>query len=212
MTIIPAAQQVVAANRPLLGLLVEAIRKGTVHAQEYADWQDETIDRALAPALVRKGAKRHLIDLGQNAENEEDIDYDTAFLPNLGLAISAAGIQIRILRSATNDMLPVPGHSEARKQYYTQMGFLFEDMTEPVVAEPVAVLRLVLHWSTDQQYQLERVYLGCPKAGGETRDSVESYWDEPIWRRHNVEIDGQVQAEVTDLDIYLEDEATGTGG
>lgn len=212
MTIIPSAQQIVDAHRPLLRLLVEALRQGTVHAQEYADWKDEEIDRALAAALVRKGAKRHLLAFGQTAENEEDIDYDTEFLPNLGLAISAPGVQIRILRSATNDMLPVPGHSDARKLYYTQMGLLFEDMTVPVVAEPVAVLRLVLHWSTDKDYQLDRAYLGCPRSGGETRDSVQSHWDEPIWRRHNVEIDGQVQAEVTDLDIYLEDEATGTAG
>ena len=212
MTIIPTPQQVVDKHQPLLARLVEAVRQGTLHAQEYADWQDEDIDRALAPALVRKGAKRYLISRGQNAQDEEDIDYDTEFLANLGLAITAEGIQIRILRSATNDMLPVPGHSVARQQYYTQYGLPFEHLDQPVLADVPSLLRLVLHWSTDAEYNLERVYLGCPKTGGETRESVESYWDEPIWRRHSLIADGQEQAEVTDLDIYIDEAETGHAG
>jgi hypothetical protein len=99
----------------LLRRAVEALRRGTIHVQEYADWKDEAIDRALAPALVRKEAKRYLIELHDDVQNEEDLDWDPEFLSNLGLALSAPGVQIRILRSAPNDMLPVPGHSEARK-------------------------------------------------------------------------------------------------
>lgn len=209
-TLIPSPAEIVTAHRPLLALLVEAIRKGTVHAQEYADWQDENIDRALAPALVRKGAKRHLVAHGQDVENEEDFVYETDFLPNLGLAVTALNVHIRILKSAANDMLPVPGESQARREYYKQPGLLFDEIPGDVPVLPPVVLRLVLHWSVDREYQLERVYLACPKSGGATRDSVESFWDEPIWRRHDVEVDGQIQAEVTDLDIYIEDEATGT--
>ncbi len=209
-TLLPTPEQVLDTHRPLLALLVEALRRGTVHAQLYADWQDEEVDRALAPALVRKGARRFLVEHGQSATNEEDLDYDTEFLPNLGLAITAAGIQIRILRSAQNDMLPVPGHSEARQQYYTQLGLVFDETDPSIDVHAPTVARLILHWSTGVDYQLERVYLACPKAGGETRDSVQAHWDEPIWRRHSVELDGQIQAEVTDLDIYLENVGTGT--
>ncbi len=211
-TLIPTPAEVVTTHRSLLRLLVEALRRGTIHALEYADWKEEDVDRAIASALVRKEAKRHLIREGQSAENEEEVDYEAEFLPNLGLIVSAPGVQIRILRSAPNCMLPVPGHSESRKKYYTQMGLMFEDIAPDEPAQPPAVLRLILHWSTvGKDYELDRVYLGCPSEGGETRDSVKSHWDEPIWRRHNLEVDGQVQAEVTDLDIYLDDEATGTG-
>ena len=215
MIVIPTPQQIVESHRSLLRLAVEAVRRGTLHAQDYAAWQDEATDRALAPALVRKGAKRYLVGMIPDVQNEEDVDYvdyDAEFLPNLGLSLSADGIQIRILRSAANDMLPVPGHSEARKEYYTQPGFDFGGLDFPVVAEPPQVLRLILHWSTDEEYSLARVYLGCPKTGGETRESVESHWDEPIWRRHSLLTTGQAQAEVSDLDIYLESEGTGSAG
>jgi hypothetical protein len=211
MTIIPTPQQIVASHRSLLRLAVEALRRGTVHALEYADWQDEPVDRALAPSLVRKGAKRYLVEKNQDVENEEDIVWDPEFLSNLGLALTAPGVQIRILRSAPGDMLPVPGHSQARQEYYTQMG-LFDGEEHAPGDVPPPVLRLVLHWGTDEDYNLDRVWLGCPKAGGETRESVKSHWDEPVWRKHSLLGDGQAQAEVTDLDIYLDGEATGSAG
>lgn len=215
MTRIPTPEEIVSAHRRLLRIAVEALRLGTVHAQEYADWKDEPIDRALAPALVRKGAKRYLIQQQQPVTDEEaadELDWDPEFLSNLGLALTAPGIQIRILRSAPGDMLPVPGHSEARRLYYTQPGLFDVLHGEDHAAELPPLVRLILHWGTDEDYNLERVWLGCPESGGETRESVRSHWDEPIWRRHSLISDGQVQAEVTDLDIRLDSEATGSTG
>lgn len=205
----PTPDSVVENYRPLLRLAVEALRRGSLHTQEYADWMDERIDRALAPALVRKGAKRYLIEKNQDVE---DFDYEAEFLSNLGLMLRAPGVQLRILRSAPGNQLPVPGQSQARQQYYSQALLDFDELSLNPNAPAPEIVKLVLHWSTDADYNLERVYLGCPKSGGETRDSVTAFWDWPIWRRHDVTIDGQAQAEVTDLDIYLDDEATGTGG
>ncbi len=209
MTLLPNPESVVAAHRSLLRLTVEAIRRGTIHAQEYADWMDEQIDRALAPAHVRKGARRYLSAANQNVQNEEEIDYETEFLSNLGLSMSAPGIQMRILRSANNDQLPVPGHSHARQAFYQQSFDIAEDTLPATADQPI--IRLVLHWSTDAEYNLDRVYLGCPKTGALTRESTTSHWDWPIWRRHGLAIDGQVQAEVSELDIYLDIPSTGTG-
>src|SRR5881394_3466675 len=98
---IPTPQLVVDTFRPLLRELVEAIRRGTLHAQDYATWQDESPDRALSPALVRIGARRYLKQVGEDVHNEEDemIDYEAEFLSNLGLCIKSGLIQIRILRS-----------------------------------------------------------------------------------------------------------------
>lgn len=211
---IPTPQQVVEHYRPLLRLIVEALRRGTVHSQEYADWQDEGIDRALAPAHVRKGAKRFLLEQGQEVQNEEEVgqvsavDFETEFLSNLGLCIRSGLVQMRILRSAQGSQLPVPGHSLARQDYYTQSDLPFED--EVISGSAAIAGKFIVHWSTDVEYNLDRVYLACPRSGGLTRESVQAHWDWPIWRRHGIVIDGQVQAEVTDLDIYLEDEATGT--
>ena len=209
MTIIPSPQQVVQVHRSLLRLAVEALRRGTLHAQEYVEWQDEPIDRALSPAHVRKGAKRYLIETNQDVQDEEgSTDYEAEFLANLGLLLKSDGVQLRLLRSAAGNMMPVPGQSQARQSYYSQPGLPFGEVENAVAVVP-DMLRLVLHWSTDDEYNLDHVYLACPKSGGETRSTVESHWDEPIWRRHSLEVDVQVQAEVTDLDIHLD--ATGTG-
>ena len=209
---IPSPQQVVEFHRPLFRMLIEAIRLGTIHAQEYSDWKDESVDRALAPALVRKGARRYLVAKEQDVHNEGEFDYEAEFLSNLGLSVTALGVQVRILRSAQGDLLPVPGQSIARQEFYHQFG-LFNEMMAQAFPDPDALpLRLVLHWSTDAEYSLARVWLACPMSGDITRESVKAHWDWPIWRRHDVTANGQVQAEVTDLDIFLEDEATGSQG
>lgn len=208
MITIPSPQQVVQQHRSLLRLAVEALRQGTIHAQEYADWRDEDLDRALAPALVRKEAKRQLIAADHSVEDE--VGFEPEFLPNLGLCLAAPGVKIRLLRSAADDQIPVPGQSQARRIYYTQPGLPFDEV-DGATAAPPEVLRLILHWSTDAEYSLDCVYLACPMKGGETRATVESHWDEPIWRRHTLEVDGQLQAEVTDLEIHLDGEAVGSG-
>jgi hypothetical protein len=188
---------------------VEALRRGTLHAQEYAAWQDEDPDRALSPALVRIEARRYLKDTDAEVHNEEDdmIDFEAEYLSNLGLCIKLGEVQIRLLRSSQGDQLPVPGHSQARKDYYNQPT-LFDVLDE--VQDEVSPLRgrFVLHWSTDSEYNLDKVHLALPRAGGETRASVLAYWDWPIWRRHSLLTDGQTQAEVADLDIYLDEDAT----
>ena len=97
--------------------------------------------------------------------------------------------------------MPVPGRSKRRQEYYAQQALLPFDLDGPTSdVPPTAPLNLVLHWNPDSEYNLETVYLGCPKKGGETRASVESHWDELIWRRHDLLTDGtQTEAEVTDL-------------
>lgn len=185
-----------------------------MHAQEYSEWKDESIDRALAPALVRKGARRYLVAKNQDVHNEEEEEFDCEikFLSNLGLSVTALGVQIRILRSVQGDLLPVPGHSIARQGFYHQLG-LFNEMMAQAFPDPDALpVRLVPHWSTDAEYHLARVWLACPMSGDITRESVKAHWDWPIWRRHGMTSDGQIQAEVADLDIYLEGEATGSQG
>jgi hypothetical protein len=216
----------------VLRRIVEALRKGATHARWYFDEMDEDIDKALAPALVRKGAKRELLATGTEVNNEEDEqpqqgDEPTAvsatpangqaeFLSNLGLAVSADGIRFRVLRS-DDGTVPVPGPSKARQAFYAQQ--LYFPGWEALLAEaigtaptiPSAVTNCVLHWDTDNEYNLTRVYLALPLGGKTTRESVELLWNEIIWRRHAPEIDGtQVDAQIIDQDIYIVGEATGT--
>jgi hypothetical protein len=225
----PTAQHVVQSYRPVLRRIVEALRKGTTHARWYFDVMDENIDKALAPALVRKGAKRELQATNIDVANEEDATHQPAsapataspngkaeFLSNLGLAVSADGIRFRVLRS-DDGVVPVPGPSKARQAFYSQEAYfpgwaaLVAEAMGSIPAIPSAVTNCVLHWDTDEEYNLIRVYLALPLAGKETRDSVELLWNEIIWRRHAPEVDGtQVEAETIDQDIYISGEDTGT--
>ena len=77
--------------------------------EEYADWQDEGIDRQLAPAIVRHKVKLRLRKAGQHVEEEEELidgadDSQPALtvapvpfeaivmLPNNGLRRTAGGL------------------------------------------------------------------------------------------------------------------------
>jgi hypothetical protein len=194
---------------------------------------DEDIDRALAPALVRKGAKRDLLATGKREKVEvvEDASPDSPaglspnadptgkaeFLSNLGLAVSAEGIRFRILRS-DDGTVPVPGPSKARQAFYSQEAYFpgWDAMVREAIGHNVAipsdVTNCILHWDTDDEYNLTNVYLALPLSGDTTRESVQLHWNEIIWRRHAPSVDGrQVNAETIDQDIYIDDEASGTG-
>ena len=114
-------------------------------------------------------------------------------------------------------MVPVPGPSKARQAYYSQQMYfpgwdaLMAEAVGTVTAIPSDVTNCVLHWDTDDEYNLTRVYLALPVSGKNTRESVQLLWNEIIWRRHAPHVDGtQVEAEIIDQDIYI-DHATGTG-
>lgn len=227
----PTAQHVVQTHRPVLRRIVQALREGTTHARWYFDEMDEEIDKALAPALVRKGAKRYLKATGTEEVHDEDAEQvmpegavsavppagQAEFLSNLGLAVSAEGIRFRVLRS-DDGAVPVPGPSKARQAFYSQQAYFPEwnemlaealGATEP---PPSDVTNCVLHWETDEEYNLRQVYLALPLTGAKTRESVTLQWNEIIWRRHAPEVSGaQVEAETIDQDIYIQ-ESTGTGG
>jgi hypothetical protein len=214
---IPEPEEIIERYLPLLKVLVAALRDGTRHAREYADWQKEQIDRVLGPSLVRKGAMRFLVNrevavAEESAEGAEgSIDYETEQLSNLGLAVATDGARFRILKS-DQGRLPPPGPSTKRQQFWAQQGSLFP-ISKSDNGATTGVVNFVLHWNADREYGLSRVYLACPKAGGTSRASVESYWDEPIWPKGMAAIGGttQAEAEVDDLDIGLdEEEETGT--
>ena len=221
---LPTPQQIVDTYRPVLCRIVEALRRGTRHARWYFDYWDESLDPALAPALVRKEAKRRLIDTETPAVDAEDEaangtaapNGQAEFLSNLGLAVLADGVKFRILRS-DDGMIPVPGPSRARQAFYSQEAYfpgwhaLVAEAIGHVPVIPSPYTNCVLHWDTDDEYNLVRVYLALPLAGNTTRESVELLWNEIIWRRQAPGIDGtQVEAEIIDQDIYLAGEDTGT--
>jgi hypothetical protein len=219
---LPEPEEILRWQTPLLRLLVAALLQGARHARAYADWQDETVDRTLAPALVRKEAKRFLSRRTESDAatqvSDEEVEFEPEYLPNLGVAVAVAGLRVKLLKS-DNGNLPVPGPSQRRQQFYAQQWELFSSGAQVAGEEgngqsPRA--NLVMHWVPDEEYNLVRVYLACPTAGGTTRASVESAWDEVIWRRESPsrESANQTEANLDELDIRLDEPQaeSGTGG
>lgn len=216
-TPLPLPQDILRNYTPLLRTLVAALLRGARHARAYADWQDEPIDRTLAPALVRKEAKRILSNHTDSNSvpqvTDEEVEFEAEYLPNLGLAVAVDGLRIKLLKS-DNGSLPIPGPSQRRQQFYAQQTSLFppaEDAAENANELPRA--NLVMHWIPDDEYNLIRVYLACPTAGGVTRASVQSEWDEVIWRYESTSAASasQAEADLEELDIRLDEPEEGTG-
>lgn len=211
----PQPEEILKKYTPTLKLLVAALLEGAKHARAYADWMDESVDRTLSPAHVRKGAKRFLDKQQKDSVSvsDEEVEFEAEYLPNLGLSVAVDRIKFRILKS-DNGSLPVPGPSRKRQQFYAQQGSLFPAIKgEDAKSLPRA--NLVLHWVPDDEYNLSRVSLAYPTAGKETRASVKSAWDEVIWRSGSKIASGtQTEASTEELDIHLDkpEEETGTGG
>lgn len=206
-TNLPSFREVQREIDQLLKLIVDSLKDGTRHAREYADWQDESIDRNLAPCLVRHRAKKYLAARQQEVkEEEEDVDFERESVPNNGLCLTTDGYQIRILKS-DDGSLPPPGPSRVRQEFYGQAWLfdsgIFDHEEEPRVG-------LVVHWTVDADFELEKVFVALPIAGEISRDSVRSHWDERIWTRTMLPSTSAVSVESPDLDIHLDEPATGT--
>jgi hypothetical protein len=213
-TKVPQPEEILDRYTPTLKTLVAALLEGTKHARAYADWQDEPIDRTLSPAHVRKEAKRFLNRPdGSIKATDEEVEFEPEYLPNLGLSVAVERIRFRVLRS-DNGSLPAPGPSKKRQQFYAQQGSLFpEDKTE-AANKDLPRANLVLHWNTDDEYNLTRVSLAYPIGGRLKNSSVKAEWDEVIWRRGaNLNAGTQAEAKADELDIHLDkpEEETGTG-
>jgi hypothetical protein len=218
-TQLPEPKEILRLYTPLLRMLVAALIQGSKHARAYADWQDESVDRTLAPALVRKEAKRFLsrrtYSDSATQVTDEELEFEAEYLANLGVAVAVDGLWIKLLKS-DNGSLPVPGPSQKRQQFYAQQWSLFPG-SAGTNGKSNGLLRanLVMHWVPDDEYNLVRIYLACPTAGDVTRASVESAWDEVIWRRGSPVSENATQAEadLDELDIRLDEpgEKTGSG-
>jgi hypothetical protein len=174
----------------LFDKIVEALQEGTLHVSEYAKWQAEGIDFALAPNLVRHKAKRSLISSGQDTKDEEEADasaYDVKEVSNNGLYTIAPGYNVRILKSAEDGSVPSPGMSVTRKNFYKQDQALLDFPERRNGNERVQpVWNLIVHWTVDAEYNLLKLSVALPLRcmKNETgRTVVECAFDEPFWQR-----------------------------
>jgi hypothetical protein len=123
--------------------------------------------------------------------------YEMEFLPNNGLMTVVTGCTLRIRKSDAGD-LPIPGKSRTLQMFYHQLQLGLDGETN---ARP----NLLLLWDTEQDWSLSDVLLiAAPKAGDETRGSVDSHWTVVVSDRgRSSPFHGQGRSTIADLDIRL---------
>lgn len=174
----------------LLDAIQEALAEGTLHVSEYATWQAEAIDFALAPNLVRHKAKQYLISRGQETKDEEEEDasaFATEDVSNNGLYTIAPGFRVRILKSAEDGSVPPPSVSETRKNFYNQSQALIDFSELRNGNEHVQpTWNLIVHWTVDKKYDLLKLSVALPLSFDKNEYGklvVVCAFDEPFWRR-----------------------------
>ena len=176
MSEIPAPEHVLHALASMWPPIYTALEWATQQTRAYFDAESTSIDRHLAPSLVRYQAKCYLARLGHDAQEDEGEAYAFQTLPNNDLSLSYRGDHLYALRilKALEGHLPAPGASKARQAFWhQQMRF---DYDAPLGAELRPSLNLLVLWETDAAYTLRRLSLVCPKVGALTRESVAAYW------------------------------------
>ena len=176
MSEIPAPEHVLHALASMWPPIYTALEWATQQTRAYFDAESTSIDRHLAPSLVRYQAKCYLARLGHDAQEDEGEAYAFQTLPNNGLSLSYRGDLLYVLRilKALEGQLPAPGASRARQAFWHQQ--LIFDYAAPSAAEMRPSLNLLVLWETDAAYTLRRLSLVCPKVGALTRESVAAYW------------------------------------
>jgi hypothetical protein len=122
-----------------------------------------------------------------------DVDFDG--LPNHGIVIRHAGYTLRVMKSTSEGLLPGPGLSRAKQEFFQQLSLA------PWGEE---IRNLVVLWTPDQHFNLGSLSLACPKDGHGAR--AESYWlmEIPHPAQH-VEVETASETTVNDLEMELED-------
>ncbi len=192
------AEETLLRLTPLIQSLYHALEAATQEARLYFDQRKEPADPFLFPCLVRYHAKLILNEAGQNA------NYELDDLANNGLYLRYAGFQIRVLKS-DNGRLPVPGASKQKQEFYNQqLSFGFMEANSGNPENPI--LNLVVLWDVTSRQNLEPLILACPKAGSETRESVEEHWQIEI--PHPAQLIAATDTQQTDeLEITLKQSA-----
>ena len=162
--------------QPLLDLIREGIEEGTALVQDFSEWENQSIDFALAPNLVRHRAKTFLSGRGQSAEDEPGFAPED--IPNNGICSRVPGFEVRTLKSTEEGTIPLPGASVTRRNLYNQRQATF--------AFNPPTWGIIVYWVVDRDYNLLRMAVAMPESYGrdETGKSrVISYFDEAFWIR-----------------------------
>lgn len=175
----PKFEDIYAETVVLLIRVHEVMEQVIPSAKEFFVKQGKPVDTYLFNDLVRYYAKSILQDSGFAVEDdaEEVSEYKFKALANNGLSGKFNRHPFRILK-ADQGNVPMPTSWEKKGFYNQQLAFLLDT---PVI-EPSRKMRhnILILWEVDNQYNFLRLRLACPKAVGNTRESLEVYFNIPL--------------------------------
>lgn len=154
-------------------MLRSALAAGCDHAVKHFEREGHSIDAGLHAHITR-----HYAGLRLDADGLSGLGYRRFGEPNSALVLANEWVTIRVLKAShgidavTGEfgrILPTPGPSHRRREYYRQPA-LFD------LSDAPTHLKLVTLWDVDGAFQLSVMDLACPRVGEDTRDSVEHHW------------------------------------
>ena len=160
---------------PLINDVYAALEDAPRLAKEkFFEPQELKIDPFLINDIIRFYVKRYLTKLQFDVTE----DYEVDDLANNGLKVRYHGYHVRILK-ADNGQLPVPGISENKKAFYNQQ-LTLDSLDFNKSNDDHLRPNILLLWELTDDYDFKQMLVACPKSGGKTRQSVTSYFNEPI--------------------------------
>ena len=168
---VPAPDQVLQELRPALQRIWSAVETAIHQTIDFFAAEGVPVDASLGPNLVRYYAKRYLDE--NDLPEEIELEFERQELGNNGLLVKCGPHHLRILKS-DDGRPPVPGYSDAKKDFYQQ--------PLPLIAiagpgEALKPLRLLVLWDAlPKSYGFQGLSLVLPRSGGETRESVQWHW------------------------------------
>jgi hypothetical protein len=130
-------------------------------------------------------------------------DFELEELAYSGLSLVRQDFHIKIFKSI-NGEVPAPGSSKPRRRFYAQQQSFFAALAKEEAVrgdDGQGTLNLIVLWDFDKAHRLSNFWLVCPKAGGNSRESVEWHWHEQV--PHVMEMVPEAETEPVGEDIPI---------
>lgn len=172
---VPSFNECYSALKPFFETLERCFEDATREAREYFDQRNRQWDSFLAPHQVRYLVKEHL-----SSQHFAPEEFELEKLAYSGLSVFYQRFHLKIFKSMGGEV-PAPGQSRPRRSFYAQQQSLFAALAKTQEDDSDhSTVNLIVLWDFDAAHRLSNLWLVCPKAGGNSRDSVQCHWNEKL--------------------------------
>jgi len=176
----------------LNAVIRRSLETATERARDYFESNRLPSEQILYAALVRFHVLRELDQLSK------ELGFKVVQSANLGVRIWFNGFDIRVWKTKEAGVLPPPGTTGRRQQFYRQ-----ETRLLPFAEEDLELFRqahLAYLWTADGDLGLDELHLVCPSGVGDPMKAGFHHWCEPIPFVPSAEAETDVRIIVEELD------------